>query len=288
MAADGLFGTVVQVLTGGLTAGKDNSNSFIGRFTEQVNRAGMAYNHLFLVSFTNNAIGDVTNDMSQTMSLFCNSTSIPALNVMTSSYRENEAHFEVPYGISHEPVTMSFYADKGMMIKMLFDNWYHSITKTRTGSDTLGNTNRLAFMDDFTTDITITVLGKDLTPTYKIKLVRAWPKSVGNIDFNAANIDIVNFPVQFVYERLEFVELGLPSSGIVRPNVSTNFPLNLWDDAKFAAGEIIQSVSSAVENVSGAVASIFGGPPQLQDATTTEIRERVVQTPAVNVHYVID
>ena len=288
MAQNGVFDSIVQIVTGGLVNGSADQGA-IGKFLAKMNTGGVAYHHLFYVSIFNNAIQSVNGTDSESLRLFCNSASIPALNIMSSPYRENEASFEVPYGISYEPVTMNFYADRKMKIKGLFDNWHGQIANSRTGATGSSNDNRFEFMDQFTTDIKITVLGKDMDPVYNLSLIDAWPKSIGNIDMNFANTDIINFPVQFVYKRIEIEQLFeeyLPNN--VRPRTSASFPVSIWDSAKSIAGEIMQSVDSAVESVQGAVKTVLGGPAQLQDVAANTARQRVTDELVPTVHYVND
>ena len=207
-AVEGLFGSFSHYL---YKFQRPSYQGAIGKFRQKVHAFGVAHNHLFLVQIPHvkQQSGSAFTDMQyETISLFCHAASLPALNIMTSSYRENEAHYEVPYGISHEPVTLNFYGDSNMMIKSLFDQWYSSITNSRTMPDKIQGTNRLRFMDDYTADIDIIVLDKSTSAVYKMTLINAWPKSIGGIQLEASNTQIVSFPVQFSYERLEIMRIA--------------------------------------------------------------------------------
>jgi hypothetical protein len=265
MATDGLFGTVVTFLTGGKIKKKSNDErGRIGMFTDLVVQGGLAHSHLFEVIMYYYQ-GQPVNI--RTFSLFCSSTSIPALNVMTNPYRENETHYEVPYGYSHEPVTMNFYVDREMLLKGFFDVWHASIINKRISqaSKTIHSTgnNRIRYMDDFVADIRIKVFDKMLNVMYVATLHRAWPKSVGNIDFSHQNTDIVNMPVQFVYERMTVVDYStlenIAAEDLdLNPLNGSSFPLDVILKAKNAAGEIMSGVSRVAEAETGSVSTLFG------------------------------
>lgn len=244
-AVEGLFGSFSHYIYAPLFLPDKPQGGRLGEFVRTVHSRGVAHHHLFLVSIP---YKEFNSDIYNFISLFCHSASIPSLNVMTNHYRENEAHFEVPYGISYEPLTLTFYGDADMVIKALFDKWYHSITQSRTmPSSSTPGTNRMKFMDDFTCDVTVTILDKNEGKLYNVKLINAWPKSVGNIDLNSQNTDVVSFPVQFVYERLEISpdraqeELNLKEGAT--KSLQSIVPFNIVISAANTAGDLIQNAT---------------------------------------------
>lgn len=246
-AVEGLFGSFSHYLYG-ITP--EPNRGMVGKFINKINEAGVAHNHLFLATILYKGLQSEEYDM---LSLFCHSATLPSLNVMTGSYRENEAHYEVPYGISHEPVTLTFYGDANLKIKAVFDNWYNSITQSRAMNPN-GN-NRLKFMDDFTCDIVLSVLDKSTQAVYSITLKGAWPKSVGGLDMSHQNTEVVSFPVQFVYERLEIITSANPlDASVVRPASGGSFPLNIINNALGAAKDLIQSTTGGIiPQIAGAI-----------------------------------
>lgn len=246
-AVEGLFGSFSHYL---YKFDRPAYQGHIGKFRQKVHSYGVAHNHLFLVQipYVNQTLGSgFTSIQHETLSFFCHAASIPALNVMTSSYRENEAHYEVPYGISYEPVTLNFYGDKNMVMKSLFDKWYTSITNSRAMQDFYVGHNRLSFMDDYTSDVQIIMLDKSTAEVYKATLKRAWPKSIGGVDLHAQNSEVVSFPVQFSYERLELERLGAPNelegSMDSRPKKPLNFPMNIVSQVGAVASEFIETAT---------------------------------------------
>lgn len=244
-AVEGLFGSFSHYL---YKIPDHPQQGKIGNFTRKIYTDGTAFNHLFMVSIKYTK-GSWDSDSAEHVALLCHAATVPALNVMTNHYRENEAHYEVPYGISYEPVTLHFYSDVKLRIKALFDAWYDNITSSRafpTLRSKSDMTNRIKFLDDFVADVIITVLDRQTNSVYSVTLRRAWPKSIGNIDMNAQNTDVVSFPVQFVYERLEivpFAGLGaLEATGV--PFSSLNgLPISIVNTASGTASELMQNAT---------------------------------------------
>jgi len=213
------------------------------------------------------------------MNLFCNATSIPALNIMTAHYRENEAHFEVPYGFSHEPVTFNFYMDANLEIKTYFDAWYAAIINSRSFPQSGGQMhNRITFMDEFRANIDINIISKseDQGAVYTMTLINAWPKSIGDIQLSSQNTDIISVPIQFVYERIEFKPSATNNTSVTRKPSSRAFPLNIWDAATGAADELIQSVTKSVNNLSTSIVMpVLNAPSVITDEITRSVRGKI-------------
>jgi len=276
-AADGLFGAITTFFNGGNepTVAKGR----IGDFINEMNSSGAAHHHLFYVSIGPSAISGGDGDLNRKMNLFCNTTSIPALNVMTSAYRENEAHFEVPYGYSHEPVTFNFYMDANLEIKTYFDAWYGAIVNSRAFPLSGGPmNNRIEFMDNFRANIDINIISKseDQGAVYTMTLIGAWPKSIGDIQLNSQNTDVINLPIQFVYERIEFQSTEVNNVGGVRKPSTRAFPLNIWDTAVGAADELIQSVTKSVNNLSTSIVMpIINAPATITNEIMSSVRGNI-------------
>ena len=243
-AVEGLFGSFSHYIYGAAFPDKPQGGR-LGNFVRAVSAKGVAHHHLFLVSIP---YKELDSEQYEQISLFCHAASIPSLNVMTNHYRENEAHYEVPYGISYEPLTLNFYGDTKLVIKALFDKWYHTITQSRTMPESsVKRNNRLRFMDDFTCDITVTILNRNEGKMYNVKLINAWPKSIGNIDLNSQNTDVISFPVQFVYERLEIMpdaaqsELNLKQDATKA--LTAGFPVNIFTSAQNTASDLMQNAT---------------------------------------------
>ena len=266
---------------------KEGAHLKLKDFISSVNSYGVAWNHLFMVQIK--PIRAISGDGPEygLVNLFCAGTQVPALNIMSASYREYHAHFEIPYGVSYEPVTMNFYGDKNLVIKKFFDRWYDGVYNKTS--------HKLNFMDDYAQDIEIIVLSKAQADgengvVYKVVLKSAYPKSVGGIDLNHQNPSVVTFPVQFVYkdlvvdaltaeaaERTLIAALAAGQSAIAKPR---KWPLNIWDQVTGAAGEIMGGVANSIQNVSGLIDKVTGGAAAVTNEIVTATRVEAQQAPA--------
>jgi hypothetical protein len=275
-ASDGLFGAITNFFNGPKKK-PANPETNIAKFVEHVNSVGIAFNHLFLVS-----IGPVKGrvrkspNFNEKINMFCHATSIPALNVMTAPYRENAAHFEVPYGYSIEPLTMNFYGDANMFIKDHFDDWYRSIVNPQAPVDktaSAGNL-RLNFLEFICADIDIHVISKDASKRYSVRLINAYPKSIGDIQLSHSHPDVVSFPVQFVYERIEKINPDEALPSLTRPPETRAFPLSVWDQAVGASDELMQAATKEIDELQGRVNVLLGKPAPVTNEITSTLRDR--------------
>jgi hypothetical protein len=177
----------------------------LSQFVANVNSYGVARNNLYKieiglpVSLIADDFSSVRKDP-RAVSLYCSSAVIPPLNITTSSIRLFEAPFEVPYGVTYEPVTLQFYVDREGVLKDFFDVWYKHIFNR----DTKG----IRFMDTYRAEsLKVTMLNryeKGFAEVYSIILKNVYPKSIGDMQFSSSGQDLVSLSVTFEYETLEF------------------------------------------------------------------------------------
>lgn len=172
----------------------------LSRFVENINSGyGVAFNNRFEVSFgfPNGAAGDGvdTNLLDTLLPLYCTTMSIPPRNIMSSPVRLEHAQYEMPYGISYEPVTFTFYMDREHKIRRFFKTWYDTVYNN--------NTNGLAFQSSYAVNIDLKVFDRKDNETFGVVLKNAWPKSIGDLQYNTAGQgEVLTMQVQFVYERM--------------------------------------------------------------------------------------
>jgi hypothetical protein len=278
-ASDGLFGAITNFFNGP-PAKQSTTQGNLSKFVHHVNSGGIAFNHLFLVSIgpKKGSTSTLAPDFVEKINMFCHSTSVPALNIMTAPYRENAAHYEVPYGHSVEPLTMVFYGDRNMMIKDYFDEWYHDIVNPQVGGYTQSSKGnlRLNFMHEICADIDIHIIEKSQNKSYSMRLINAYPKSIGDVQLSHNNPDVISFPIQFVYERIEQLNPGSSTTPVEAPIAKQRaFPLSVWDQAVGASGELMQAATTEIEGLQGKVNTLLNAPATMTNDVTVAIRDRV-------------
>jgi hypothetical protein len=127
--------------------------------------------------------------------LFCDQIQLPGVNFSTSQNRSFGEFRETPYEKLYEHINMSFYMDKDMQVKVLFDQWHSNIYNPTTRT--------FNYYDQYTSDITIEVQDGAGKPTYWVTLHECYPKSIGAVQLDYASKDIMKLSVSMAYKWYE-------------------------------------------------------------------------------------
>lgn len=232
------------------------------------------------------------------MSMYCMDAMIPPRNLMTAPTRVEHSFFEMPYNVSYEPATFTFYLDRNMTIRDIMMKWHELIYDH--------DYNGVSFYDDYKTTIDVFSLRKetgDSEYTYSATLMNAYPKSVGAVQFSASDDgQIATMPVQFVFERQIERTGDVPqpvapvrtnsiqdgSQGlIISPVVPLDFNNSLEGDQSFLRQLIdrqnilLDAEQEQIEsNETVSNDPVVEAPQNVQD----EIRSRQANTTSVNIY----
>ena len=177
-------------LTGGGADKKANANKPINQFVAQVKQGALARSNRFAVMFTPMGINDYS--ALQKVLLFCDQVQLPGVNFSTVQNRTFGEFREVPYEKLYDQITMSFYVDKDMQVKYLFDQWQQAIMDpvTRTFN----------YYDSYTTNMVIEVQDINDNTRYEMTLWECYPKTVSSIQLDQANKDVMKLQVGLQYK----------------------------------------------------------------------------------------
>jgi hypothetical protein len=178
----------------------DPPGSTIEEFKSSITRrGGVAHENRFAVYMTPPRSVTSGSDLKD-VTILCESCSLPGRQILTADYQSVKQAVKIPYGFLNEDVTFTFLLTNDYYIKDLFDKWSDSI---------IGYSNyRVAYLEDYTTDVTIVQLDKDNDPIYKVILHNAYPVTFNPItlDNNAENT-VQKFTVTLTYENFYVNEL---------------------------------------------------------------------------------
>jgi hypothetical protein len=124
--------------------------------------------------------------------LFCDTVSIPGLNVNTTPIRTFGEVREMPYEFNYEPITATFYVDADMYVKKMFDDWILGIQVDETRS--------FRYYNDYISPMNIIVYDTKDKKRYAVQLSEVYPKSVGQVQLDYANTQIMKLSVTFQYK----------------------------------------------------------------------------------------
>ena len=148
------------------------------------------------------SVGTLINDP-RDISLLCDSVQLPSRTVSTMEYQDQFQVIKMPYTFADGEVSIGFLLTKDYYIKNLFDNWMDSIINA---PDEEGNSvpYQLGYKTDYSTDIIIQQLDEQDVPVYGVKLINAFPTSIGQIDLGNANEnEFSKVEVTFGYDKYE-------------------------------------------------------------------------------------
>lgn len=162
--------------------------------------------------------GRLVNDP-RDINILCSSCSIPGSAIQTAEYN--------PYGNFQSKMAtnkifddaeFTFLLTNDYYVKKLFDKW-QSIIATGVEAPIV------AYKDDYVADVIIQQLDQKNTPIYSIKLIRAFPTTVGAIQLGNDQSDVATLTVTMAYERYTTDAAG---GGILSTINSVKSKLNLF------------------------------------------------------------
>lgn len=147
----------------------------------------------------------------RTIILFCDQTQLPGTSFNTTQVRAYGEFKEVPYEKLYETVTMSFYVDVNMNVRLLFDKWQELIQDPTTRN--------FNFASLYTTDsIKILVHDSAENTRYICDLKKAYPKAISATQLDYAGKDVMKLQVTFAYQWAEYTQVASPAGSQLASN----------------------------------------------------------------------
>jgi hypothetical protein len=192
-------------------------------FRAAIKNGGLTRSNRFTVRFSLPAGLQVSPYFTQIglrqIMLFCSRANIPALSLSTAPTRTSGEVRNVPYDRNFEPLTLSFYADKGMNAKFLFDEWINLVQDR--------NTRQFAYWDEYVIpSMTVTIEDLDDSAIYEVEFFDIYPKTVNSIelDYSNSSVMVINVVMEYRYwlsKRIvsgEELEYFRPDRASLAPN----------------------------------------------------------------------
>lgn len=127
------------------------------------------------------------------ISIKCHTMTIPPRTFQTFEVKQNNMGFKIPYGVSYDPVTFTFYADAEMDTRQYFEVWQAAVMNY--------SNNTMNFMNEYTSDIKLYILDELGNDVYGVTLYDAFPLGVSMIEMSFSNDNtVLNMSVTFTYK----------------------------------------------------------------------------------------
>jgi len=195
----------------------------ISEFNGHISKYGLARDNLFLVTVTAPQIG--LDFPTQDLSFFCNSLTLPGLNMSTSDI-QNQGYGMAekrPTGMPYENLNTTFMVDSAFRVKEFFHRWTQAIVNF-DNSQGYNYEHRgmlpfeIAYPETYRGTIDVAVYSFNSSDiTYQYKFGNAYPVGVGDITTAWSNNDsFMVMPVQFAYDIYEVQGFGQSVKGSSR------------------------------------------------------------------------
>lgn len=188
--------------------------------SDGISKTNRFYVELYPPRLINNNIEPFTSKLKM-IRMMCDTAQLPGVNLSTTPMRTFGESVEVPYEKLFDQVSLTFYVDKQMYVKKLFDSWIESIQ----GLDRIIN-----YPADYKADMTIYVFDTQENSYYNVKLYEAFPKTIGAISLDYSARDIMKLNVTFSYR---YYETSASKPAAAGATVIREIPEMQFDEASY-------------------------------------------------------
>lgn len=136
------------------------------------------------------------NTNSKLVSLFCEISNLPGININTKGLRIYGPAYQKPVSTEFggEAITMTFYVDANFDVKKYFDDWVFTVVNP--------NSFNVQYENYYTSDILIKQLNEKNEIIYDVTLIDAFPRAVNMMDLNmGADNQAHKLNVTFSYRK---------------------------------------------------------------------------------------
>lgn len=214
--------------------------------------------------------------------MMCEQAMLPGLNIMTAEVRTYGEIRESPYGITYQPVNLTFLLDNTMDGKRLFEDWSNKIFNR--------NTRTAGYYDNYVGTVKIYQTDADGNIIYAVELREAFPKTIQDVQLGYENKELLKLNVAMAfkywvevdhlgneistvpvnkqtYDGTERLKNDLLRKGIKIPNEMKVSKIDNYDvaDALIKAGESLTAQAGVASSLVGS-AAVQSGQPGLANA----------------------
>lgn len=169
--------------------------SSLNEFISSVKTEGLMQSNRFSVEFNLPTSLDMSTDLQKVL-LHCESVQLPGINISSSQSKTFGEVREIPYERTFETISMTFFVDNTMQVKLLFDEWAGNAIQNRT-------TRKFNYYKQYVTDMFINVYDKNENQRFVVKLYECYPKNVMALSLDHNSREIMKLQVSINYKYWE-------------------------------------------------------------------------------------
>lgn len=174
----------------------------ISQFLSHIKEQGIAKTSHFDVTFLPIAAGFPDLNMSELLTLRCESAELPGRQIVTTDNKIYGPIYKVPYQTIYSEMTMTFVDTAKMDIRKFFEQWATLIFNAQK--------NTIGFVDNIVSDVRIRQYDQSgtpesLNPILTFQLIRAFPININQLSTSWADDAAHKLSVTFFYERYDII-----------------------------------------------------------------------------------
>ena len=135
----------------------------------------------------------------RTVSLFCDSVSMPGRTVNNEQVRHFQDPYKLPTSVTYGESAMTFLCDKDLKVRTFFEIWQDTIRDRETGM--------FNFYEEYVSDIAIFQLDDQDVAVYGCRLEDCYVGDLGAIEYSNASTGVVRQPITMQFRRWSNIAL---------------------------------------------------------------------------------
>lgn len=128
------------------------------------------------------------------LNVMCESANLPDLGFITTEQSQNSQIRKMPYGVSHDDLTMTFIVSEDLYEKKILDLWQNLIYNNMSHS--------FGYYDEYVSTIVIDKKNGEDEVAYSVKYLECYPMNVQAVELSNASVDeYAKITVTFAYHK---------------------------------------------------------------------------------------
>jgi hypothetical protein len=155
--------------------------------------------------------------------LLCQAASLPGATIQVKKQNLFGPAYIRPTNINYgEQLSLSFFCDKDMIVKRGFDEWIHQVINKSSFT--------VAYQSSYARDVIIHQLDNAEKIVYGIKLVDAFPISMGALSLSQSAVDRFHIlPITLAYRYWEYHDSDFNSATFNPATITSQFARTTWN-----------------------------------------------------------
>ena len=231
------------------------ANFNLSRFISAITTDSLARTNRFEVFILPPRIlGGLPGKNGEAISLYCEQTNFPMLNISTKAYKIFGPTYQRPVTSEYggDGISFVFHVDRDMLVRKFFEDWMHLIVDPDTFT--------VGYQADYITSIFIRQLDDQNNVTHEVELLEAFPRNMNIMELNNASSNQTHrLNILFAYRYWKSTDRKVSAQPVPREtktpeiprSVAETRPKNVTITGQYNPGTTNEDMSFGVGQLSG-------------------------------------